>query len=76
MTGRDLIVYISQNHLEDEPIFKNGTFIGFMTVEEAAAQCDVGAATIYAWAYLGKIPYVKIGVHIFIPCNFEKPLDM
>ena len=76
MTGRDLIVYILQNHLEDEPIFKNGTFIGFLTVEEAAVKADVGVATICAWAFLGKIPYVNVGTHLYIPYNFEKPSDM
>lgn len=75
MTGRELIVYILQNKLEDEPIFKNNSFIGFMTVEEAAIKANVGVATICAWMFLGKIPYVKIGVHVFIPGNFEIPSD-
>ena len=31
MTGRELIVYILENGLENEPIFKNGKPIGFIT---------------------------------------------
>jgi hypothetical protein len=44
MTGRDLIVYILQNNLENEPVFKDGKFIGFMTEGEAAEKFDVGVA--------------------------------
>ena len=36
MTGRELIVYILQNHLEDEPIVNDGKILGLLTVEEAA----------------------------------------
>ena len=35
MTGRELILYILSNGLENEPVFKDGKFIGFMTEEEA-----------------------------------------
>lgn len=48
MTGRDLIVYILANHLEDEPIFKDGKFIGTLGIEEAAAKLDAGNATLLA----------------------------
>ena len=41
MTGRDLIIYILENGLEDEPVFKDGKFIGFITTGEAAVQCNV-----------------------------------
>lgn len=61
MTGRDLIIYILKNNLEDEPIFKDGSFIGFMTMDEAAMKYNVGVATIYAWMILGHLDYVRIG---------------
>lgn len=35
MTGRDLILYILMNNLEDEPVFEEGKFIGFVTDVEA-----------------------------------------
>ena len=38
MTGKDLIVYILQNDLEDEVIFQNNRFIGFASEEELASK--------------------------------------
>ena len=35
MTGRDLILYILTNKLEDEPILKDGKFIDFINIAEA-----------------------------------------
>ena len=48
MTGRDLIIYILQNNLEDEEIFKDGKFIGFVTLNEAAVRLNVGVETVKA----------------------------
>lgn len=36
MTGRDLILYILENHLEDEQVFEEGNLLGFITIIEAA----------------------------------------
>lgn len=49
MTGKELILYILQNNLEDTVVLKDGFFIGFMTEEEAAVKFGVGTATIRAW---------------------------
>lgn len=73
MTGRDLIIYILQNNLEDEPIFKDGKLIGFMTEVEAAMKFDVGCATIRAWVGLGFLKGFKIGDVLYIPANSEDP---
>lgn len=73
MTGRDLIVYILTNRLEDEYVFKDGKFIGFITVGEAAAKTNVGDATIYAWITQGWLDCVVIGGTIYIPANFTIP---
>lgn len=67
MTGRDLIIYILENHLEDRPVVENGKFIGFITVDEAAVKFDVGPATIQAWVTLGIIPGIQIGDSVYIP---------
>ena len=75
MTGRDLIMYILSNHLEDEPVFKDGAILGFISVEATAAKLDVGAATILAWVQLGKLPSVVIGNTIYIPANFNSPFE-
>ena len=74
MTGRDLILYILENGLENEPIVKDGTFIGFFTVGEVAIQTGVGTATIYAWMKQGRLPYVSIGNRMFIPYNYKLKL--
>lgn len=75
MTGRDLIMYILQNGLEDEPLYKDGRVLGFMSVYEAAAKAGVGPATIELWATLKKIDSVKIGSAIYIPINVEFPTN-
>ena len=67
MTGRDLIIYILKNNLEDVPIFKDGEFLGFITAEEAAVKLNVGVATVYAWVELGKMHGIKIDNTLFIP---------
>ena len=73
MTGRDLIIYILENHLEEEPIFKNGKFIGFVTVGEVAVKLHVGEETVKAWYQLGVLKGIKVGDEIFILENIEHP---
>lgn len=73
MTGRELIIYILSNNLEDEPIFEDGRFIGFMSLDEAAEQFDVGVATVIAWIALGKLDHLLIGAKMYIPSNSAKP---
>ena len=67
MTGRELIIYILTNHLEDEPVFKDGKFIGFLTVSEVAVRTGVGPETVLAWIKLGVLPHFEIGNEIYIP---------
>jgi hypothetical protein len=69
MTGRDLIIYILQNNLENEEIFANGKFIGFITVEEAAVKFDVGVETVKIWVDLGYLSGIKSGGEIYILAN-------
>lgn len=69
MTARELIMYILENHLEDEPVFKNGTFIGFMSEEDFAKELDFGKATVRALYDLKMISGVKIGDKLYIPFN-------
>lgn len=75
MTGRDLILYILANGLEDEPVFENGRFIGFMTAEEAAVKMKVGIATIHIWVGLGQLKGLKIGDNLYIPANAKSPME-
>lgn len=71
MTGRDLILYILENGLENELVFKDGKFIGFLTVEEVAVKMDVGKATVNAWIQQKRLPYVKVGNVTYIPGDFK-----
>lgn len=73
MTGRELILYILANELEDEVFFENGKLPGFITPEEMAIKCDVGVATVVAWIELGALKSIKIGNRIYIPGNAKLP---
>lgn len=74
MTGKDLIIYILENNLENESVFKDGKFIGFMTIGEAAAKMNVGPATVCAWINQGWLNCAVVGGIVFIPANFESPI--
>ena len=76
MTGRDLIIYILENGLENEPVFKNGKFIGFVTADEVALKTNVGLATVHAWIHQDRLDSVLIKDGIYIPANFKSPLDV
>lgn len=67
MTGRELIMYILKNGLENEPVSSGGRFLGFMTAEEAAVRFGVGVATIEAWVDYGWIMCIRIGDAMYIP---------
>lgn len=74
MTGRELIIYIMENGLEDEPVFKDGSFIGFMTASEAAVKMNVGVATIYVWASQKRLDGVFVGDILHIPADATAPI--
>lgn len=74
MTGRELILYILSNNLEDEPVFKDGKFIGCMDIWTAAAKMGVGPATIIAWADKGKLKHVILDDGYYIFANQESPM--
>lgn len=75
MTGRDLIIYILAHGLEDEPVFENGRFIGFMTAEEAAVKMNVGIMTIRIWVGLGQLRGITIGENLYIPADAKSPME-
>ena len=73
MTGKELIIYILENDLEDEPVFNDGNFLGFMTTAKVAEMENVGVATVYVWIAMGQIDYVKVGNTFLIPANYMSP---
>ena len=66
MTGRDIILYILENHLEDEPFFSNDSVIGLVNTYYAAAKIGVGPETINAWFDLKVVPKIQIGQTSFM----------
>ena len=73
MTGRDLIIYILENNLENEPVFKDGKFVGFMTAVEVAEKMNVGVATIFTWWSQGVLEGIVSGGTLYIPVTFTLP---
>lgn len=75
MVGRDLIIYILENKLEDKRVFESGTFLGFITPTEFASKMGVGVSTVFTWIFRGQLDYVKIGDLYLIPANYEMIFD-
>lgn len=75
MTGRDLIVYILNNKLEDTPVFKDGELLGFITIAEAAEKCGVGESTVCVWIGQGYIDGIRIDNTIYVPADFKSPME-
>lgn len=73
MTGKDLIIYILENNLENEIVIKDGAFLWFMTEEEAAVKFNVGVSTIKAWYACGMLSGTKIGDRIYFMKNVRDP---
>ena len=71
MTGRELIIYILSNGLEDEPIYEDGKILGFITATEAAEKFNVGLATIKVWINEGTLDGIRIGEELYIPANAD-----
>lgn len=73
MTGKDLIIYILENNLENEVVLKDGVFVGFMDEGEAAAKFDVGVWTIRAWYMIGSIEGYRIGNKLYFRKDMQDP---
>lgn len=71
MTGRDLIVYILENGLENEPVFDNGKFVGFISVGEAGVKFGTGEASIWAYYAMDMLEGYLIGGELYIPATAE-----
>ena len=69
MNGRDLILYILSNNLENEPVVKDGRFLGFLSAAEYAVKMDVGEETVRLWVNFGYLDGVIIYDEIYIPYN-------
>lgn len=66
MTGRELIIFILNHHLEDTVLFENGKIPGYLTVGEAAIKIGTGVETVKALYKRGALKGFKLGDTIFI----------
>lgn len=66
MKGRDLIIYILENHLEDEDVLSDLKKIGLYSIQETAVILSVGEETVKAWCKMGKIDHTTIGGDIYV----------
>lgn len=73
MTGKELMLYILQNNLENTIVLEDGFFVGFMTEEEAAVRFNVGLATIRAWYNCKMIQGTKIGDSLYFRKDIADP---
>lgn len=73
MTGKELILYILQNNLEDTVVLDKGFFVGFMTEEEAAVKFGVGTAQIRAWYNCRMLQGTQIGDSLYFRKDTADP---
>lgn len=75
MTGRDLIIFILQNDMEDMVVFEHGKIPGLLTVLEAAAKWNTGQYSVYAAHKNNQIHGVWIGNELYIYDGQENPFE-
>lgn len=80
MTGRDLIIYILENGLEDEPIIQDGMIVmknlGYIPLDEAALILKVGFTTILSLLMRGDITGLRIcGKTYILASSIQSLLD-
>lgn len=73
MTGKELILYILNNNLENTIVLKDGFFIGFMNEEEAAVRFNVGVETIRAWYDCKMLSGTKVGDSLYFLKDVADP---
>lgn len=73
MTGRELIAYILENHLESEKISLDTVkFLDYISKEKFAVKNKAGLATVDMWLMLGHVPFITIGGKVYVP---DKTMD-
>lgn len=73
MTGRELIIYICQNKLENEELInEKGEFLCGLTIDEVAMRLGTGRETIKALITTGKLEALNINGKFYImPSSYE-----
>lgn len=75
MTGKDLIIYILKNNLENEVLFEDGKFVGMMDIQEAAVKFNVGMPTVWTWYMMGDLEGVIISNRVYFLREVEDPRE-
>ena len=73
MTGKELILYILQNNLENTIVLDKCFFVGFMTEEEAAVKFEVGVGQIRAWYTCRMLDGTQIGDSLYFRKDVADP---
>lgn len=73
MTGKELILYILQNNLENTIVLDGSFFIGFMTEQEVAVKFNVGTETVRAWYTSKMLDGTKIGNSLYFRKDVADP---
>lgn len=60
MNGRELIIYIVENGLENVNLFSKEFFSFMLTIEQVAVKFNVGIATVKAWIQNGCLYAIKV----------------
>ena len=66
MTGRDLIIYILENHLEDVEIFNDETKPFLVPLDKAAVVLGCGLAGVKALLSIGKTKGIRLNGKYYI----------
>ena len=75
MTGKELIIYILENNLEDTPISDGDGFLNFLTVTQAAIKFGVGEATVRIWYKMKAIDGIVVGDELYILPSSKPKID-
>lgn len=70
MTGKEIVLYILQNDLEDSEFVLTDMF---MSDRKAAEKFDVGIETVRLWFALGQLRGVRIDDHVLIFKSAKDP---
>lgn len=76
MTGRELIIYILKNNLEDAPIYTDGRLLNLMSLAEAACKYGVGSETVKCWVQKGLLESIEIAGYLYVFDNQPNPKEL
>lgn len=70
MTCKELVIYILENNLLNEPVFDGERFVGFITDGDAAEELKIGPASLDVLLNIYEVECVDINGVRFVPYDF------